>query len=212
MRKSKVAFIILLISLATGFFFTYKVVVSGSLVFDKSATSIFLRIFPEQTQSFFKLATTFGSKVGIGLVSIGLILWLWFKKRNFAGIVVTVIGVGLGNELNILLKNVIERPRPVLEHLVKVNSFSFPSGHAMVSIIVYMIVGYFLVKELKKDSIKWTAGVVLSLVVFLIGMSRVVLHVHFPSDIFGGFAIGYAWTYMVIIAYEAYLEKKAIRV
>ncbi len=212
MRKSKIAFIMLLFSVAIVFFFTYKVVVSESLSFDRSVTEVFFNIFPEQTYSFFKLATTFGSKIGIGVVSISLILWLWFMKKDFAGIVVVVVGVGLGNQLNELIKNIIDRPRPSLEHLVKVNSYSYPSGHAMVGIILYMVVAYFILKEIKMPSIKWLIGVWVARLIFLVGASRVVLQVHFPSDVFGGFAWGYIWVYMILFIYEGYLARKKIKI
>ncbi|MDF2902918.1 MAG: PA-phosphatase-like phosphoesterase [Bacillus sp. (in: firmicutes)] len=208
MRKSKIAFIMLLFSVAIAFFFTYKVVVSGSLAFDRSTTAMFFSVFPEQTRSFFKLMTIFGSKIGIGVVSISLILWLWFKKRDFVGIVVVVVGVGLGNELNQLIKNIIDRPRPSLEHLVKVNSYSYPSGHAMVGIILYMVVAYFIMKEINTSSFKWTIGILLTILIFLVGASRVVLQVHYPSDVFGGFAWGYIWVYIIFYIYEGYIDRK----
>lgn len=210
MRKSKIAFGLLLLSIAVAIYFTYGVIVNETLLFDEIFTAFFLQIFPEQTQSFFKIITQFGSKVGIALVGIAMILWLWFKKKNYPGIVFVLLTVAVGNELNDLIKNTIKRPRPELEHLVEVHSYSFPSGHAMVSIILYMVVAYFIFKELKTATAKWILGIVLGLLVFLIGVSRIVLYVHFPSDVFGGFAWGYIWFYLMVNIYERYIGRRSL--
>jgi undecaprenyl-diphosphatase len=210
MGKSKLAFMFLLISIVTAIYFTYEVIINKTLLFDEIFTAFFLKVFPEQTQSVFKIITFFASKIGIGLVGISLILWLWLKKKNYPGIVLVLVTVALGNELNDIMKNTIKRPRPELKHLVEVSSFSFPSAHAMVGMILYIVVGYFIVKELKTASAKWIVGLILGLLVFLIGVSRIVLHVHFPSDVFGGFAWGYIWVYLMINIHERYIGRRSL--
>jgi membrane-associated phospholipid phosphatase len=206
--RSKFAWMMLFFSIAAVIYFTAAVIIGETGEFDQSGTAILSAIFPEQTRRFFIMITYLGSKEGIAVIGIALILWLWFKKKNFAGIMTVVIAVALGNELNNLIKNMIKRPRPELEHLVYVNSYSYPSGHAMVGIILYMTLAYFIFKELKTASAKWLAGILFGFLVLLIGVSRVVLQVHYPSDVFAGFAWGYVWVFVVLLVYERFFSGK----
>lgn len=210
MKNSKFALIMLLVSIAASIIITYKVYANDIFAFDQSAAAFFLTVFPEQTQPFFKLITIMGSKTGIILIGISMIFWLWFKKKNLPGVILVLVAVALGNEFNNLLKDIIARPRPELNHFDAVDSYSFPSGHAMVGIILYMVVGYFLMKELKSSSAKIGAAIGLVLLTFLIGISRIILNVHYPSDVFAGFSWGYIWVYVLIIGYEGITNKKNI--
>ncbi len=210
MRKSKSAVIMLLVSIVVAIFITYKLVGAGSVPFDQSSFAFIRDIFPQSMQPLFIFITFFGSKYGFAIVGIALILWLWFWKKDFIGIATVVAAVAIGNELNLFFKDVILRPRPKLEHLVEVNSYSFPSGHAMVGLILYMIFAYFVIGDLQKLSTKWLVGLVFGLWILLIGVSRIVLQVHYPSDVLSGFALGYIWTYLMILGYEFLRFKKRV--
>lgn len=208
MRKSKVAFILLLLSVVIASILSYLVKSGGGVAFDQAIVSLITTIFPEQTQPFFRLIEILGEELGIAIVGIVMILWLWFKNGNYWGMALILFAVAVGNELNGLMKELIKRPRPEFANILEAEGFSFPSGHAMVGIILYIIVAYFIFQELNSVQGKWMVGVVLGLTMLLVGASRIVLQAHYPSDVIAGFAMGYIWTYIIILAYEVFSRRK----
>lgn len=175
----------------------------GSLWFDKVIASS-LNWVPESSHPFFIAITEMGDKVGIGILALITVLWLAIKKKDFAGIAAFVFAVALGNEVSKLLKDMVGRPRPEVEHLVDVKSLSFPSGHAMVGIILYLFIAYLILKHVENKNIRMLGAVLAGILILLIGMSRIVLHVHYASDVVGGYALGFIWVSLWIFLYEKY--------
>ncbi len=100
---------------------------------------------------------------------------------------------------NILLKHYINRARPTSEHLVIVETLSYPSGHAMSAMafygfLIYLFYTFKLNKLLKTGVITFLILLILS-----IGISRIYLGVHFPSDIAGGFIAGFIWVILCVL-------------
>src|SRR5690606_37350620 len=114
---------------------------------------------------FFKFLNTLGSKIGIGVISLLFVVWLRIRKKDYAGMAMFVFTVALGSLLNKWIKEIIARPRPELEHIVTIRSFSFPSSHAMMGMILYMLIGYFIVKELNSAGAKWLAGILAGIII-----------------------------------------------
>jgi undecaprenyl-diphosphatase len=113
-------------------------------------------------------------------------------RRRAAGL--TVASISLGAMLNPLLKLVFDRPRPVVvPHLVEATSSSFPSGHSMSSAIVYLTLGALVATQSASRTRGLYALGVASLLTALVGASRVVLGVHYPSDVLAGWAAGLIW-------------------
>jgi undecaprenyl-diphosphatase len=135
-------------------------------------------------------------------VALLTLLVLWITKRDYTAMATIALAVGLGNEVNKLLKNWIGRERPELEHLDEVASLSFPSGHAMVGIVLYMLIAYFLVKYIPSKTGKWLAAIGCTIIILLLGMSRIILHVHYPTDVIGGYAFGFIWAFLWMLIYE----------
>ena len=133
-----------------------------------------------------------GSAVALITLSLGLILLLK-NKKNSKIIVLNLILVFI---LNRILKLIIARPRPEVLKLVLENGYSFPSGHAMVSFGFYGFLIYLLNKNVNSKKIKYPLIVFLSLLILLIGISRIYLGVHYATDVIGGFII--AFIYLVI--------------
>lgn len=175
----------------------------GALWFDEVIASS-LNWIPESSHPFFIAITEMGDKVGIGILALITVLWLAIKKKDFAGIAAFVFAVALGNEVSKLLKDMVGRPRPEVEHLVDVKSLSFPSGHAMVGIILYLFIAYLILKHVENKNIRMLGAVLAGILILLIGMSRIVLHVHYASDVVGGYALGFIWVSLWIFLYEKY--------
>lgn len=136
-----------------------------------------------------KIITFFGSTLGIILVCLLCMMKSWkigFKISQHV-IIVAVI--------NQIMKIFVARSRPNVLRLVVESSYSFPSAHAMVSFALYGMIAYFLWRKMKPISI------ILMIFVFLIGISRIYLGVHFASDIIAGylFSLAYLNTFFVFM-------------
>ena len=120
--------------------------------------------------------------------------WLWREGRGrFAAALLLVILIGRG--LTEAQKYWIARARPDIEpHLVVVKTWSFPSGHATSSMIFYLVLAL-AIAPVGRRRIAASAAILLSL---LIGLSRVMLGVHWPSDVIGGWCFGLLWVLVTL--------------
>lgn len=106
-----------------------------------------------------------------------------------------VFGATLGAVLlTVLLKTYFARERPQLvPHLSIVHSFSFPSGHSMMASAVYLTLGTLLARWVPRRSLQIYIICVSLLLSVLVGLSRIYMGVHYPTDVLGGWAVGLAW-------------------
>lgn len=131
------------------------------------------------------------------LVTAGFVVagWIWWRHHPHLALAILVI-VLVGRGLAEVQKYSIARERPDLEqHLVVVKTSSFPSGHATSSMIFYLTVALALTAGTRWQRPAAAAAVLLSL---LIGTSRVMLGVHWPSDVIGGWAFGMLWVLLTL--------------
>lgn len=137
--------------------------------------------------------TALGGYAVLVLIVMITSIYLRLNHKTFAlrFLLMTVIG---GYALNRLLKTVIARSRPdELMHLSYVASKSFPSGHSMMSAIVYTTVGILLARGIQDRSVKRFVYAVPVGITVLVGISRVYLGVHYPTDVLAGWCCGYFW-------------------
>ena len=131
------------------------------------------------------------------LIGAGFLVaaWLWRRKRlHLALALLLVILVGRG--LSEVQKYWIARARPTLEpHLVVVKTSSFPSGHAASSMIFYLTLALALTAGTRWQRLAAALAITLS---FLVGVSRVMLGVHWPSDVVGGWTFGMLWVLLTL--------------
>ena len=131
------------------------------------------------------------------LVGAGFIVaaWLWWRSRARLALALLLV-VLLGRGPAEVQKLSIERARPTLEpHLVVVKTWSFPSGHAASSMIFYLTLALALAPEGPWRRFAAAGAILLSL---LIGLSRVMLGVHWPSDVVGGWSFGMLWVLLTL--------------
>jgi len=142
----------------------------------------------DELTSYMKFVTQVGDLYGY--IAIILILGFFLLlKRRFNLVIQIVLVVVSSALLNLVLKSLINRPRPYGEALVKVNFHSFPSGHAMSAIVFYGLMIYFLF-ELKSFNLKVLLSMICVLMIFFIGVSRIYLGVHYPTDVVAGYLGG----------------------
>ena len=143
----------------------------------------------------------------LALVSV-LVAVALLSRRSWFDAVAWLVAVLGGEALNLLLKDLFARPRPSFEHpLVVETSYSFPSGQAMESLVVYGMLAYFAVLTLRSQRMLVVTVSGAAVVVALIGFSRVYLGAHYVSDVVGGFAAGGAWLSAVITTREAMRQR-----
>lgn len=112
--------------------------------------------------------------------------------------------------LNSLIKGLIERERPAGPWLIEETGFSFPSGHAMVSIIFYGLIGYLVWVNVRSGrKAAWLVPVLTVALIMCIGLSRIYLGVHYPSDVLAGFAAGGAGLIGYIMAIHRLTDRRA---
>jgi membrane-associated phospholipid phosphatase len=201
-RLEKQLFMYSIIAGILGIYVLYLVTTAKEIGVDTFIAGL-LETNNDTVLTFFGYITELGSAIGIGSISLVTILWLGLKHKDYTGMATIALAVGLGNEVNKLLKNWIGRERPALEHLDEVASLSFPSGHAMVGIIIYMLIAYFFCKYIPSMLGKRVAVTICLMIIVLVGISRVILHVHYPTDVIGGFAFGFIWAFLWMLIYEA---------
>jgi undecaprenyl-diphosphatase len=137
--------------------------------------------------------TSLGSTAVLTFITVAAIGYLLIDEKRHAALLV-LAAIGGGAALSSLLKLGFERPRPELvSRLVEETTYSFPSGHAMLSAVTYLTLGALLARVHARRRLKaYLLGVALT-VTLVVGVSRVYLGVHWPTDVLAGWCAGAAW-------------------
>ena len=133
------------------------------------------------------------------LTGISICLLLLIKNKKVA--ISVLLNLILASLTNYILKQILQRPRPIEYRIIDENGYSLPSGHSMVSMAFYGYLIYLIYRQIKNKYIKWSLITLLSLLIISIGISRIYLGVHYTSDVIAGFlvAISYLIIYINII-------------
>ncbi|HSJ39176.1 MAG TPA: phosphatase PAP2 family protein, partial [Planococcus sp. (in: firmicutes)] len=141
-----------------------------------------------------------GDQWVIVLAGLAMMVYLWVHRKNYRGMFFVFLTIGAGNALNRILKETFERERPNFPYGLE--SFSFPSNHAMLSLLTLFTIAYFLTDHIAEKRVKalvWSAATVLTVA---IGLSRVAGLDHYFSDVLAGWFIGYTWFVAIAVWYE----------
>lgn len=141
--------------------------------------------------SFMLFITNFGSPLFLLIGSIVFVMYLFTKSKKDSLIFSAILYSGI--VLNFLLKNMFHRPRPTLISLVHETGYSFPSGHAMNSFVFYAAIAYFYLHVNRKIKNTVFVSILFGCIIILIGISRIYLGAHFPSDVIAGYMAGFFW-------------------
>jgi undecaprenyl-diphosphatase len=152
--------------------------------------------------------TALGSATVLGLTVLAVTGYLFLHGLYRNGLFIFVASTG-GWVLNWALKASFDRARPeVVPHLREVMTSSFPSGHALTSAAVYLTLGALLMRIAEGRLAKYYCIAIAMLLTFLVGCSRVLLGVHYPTDVVGGWLIGMSWA-LGCWTIERLLERRA---
>jgi undecaprenyl-diphosphatase len=158
-------------------------------------------------------ATPALTNVFLGIIALGsietvallglLVAGFFAMYRRWLHVWAWLLALGGSVAPNVLLKQLFERQRPSFpDPLLVETSYSFPSGHAMISLVLYGMLAYFAVLALKSWRARTTVVFGVPLLILLIGFSRTYLGVHYFSDVVAGFAAGGVWLSACITSME----------
>ncbi len=167
--------------------------------FDANTVQAFMGVRTPGTTQLFITISELGSTVFIGGLSVFLALYFLLRSRLswLAGLVVAMGGTAV---VVFLLKELIARTRPpaALEAYTE-TGFSFPSGHASMSLAFYGFLAYLAYKTFPESRYRVAAITIAGGLIWLIGFSRVYLGVHYPSDVAAGFIVAAVFLWFAIL-------------
>jgi undecaprenyl-diphosphatase len=133
------------------------------------------------------------------------VIWLLAERKWIEPAVLGICLFGIRFE-NQWFKDWFERERPSFDRVIEISGYSFPSGHAMISVAFFGLLTYLLIQNYSLLRHYSAAFYSLSaLFIFLVGFSRVYLGVHYPTDVLGGFAAGGTWLLICVLLYKSLL-------
>ena len=175
---------------------------------DISIANLFVVFRTDALTNVFSWITLLGkSQVILSFIAISVaLLWLWRKNYYIRSLFIAVTG---SEAFTYLGKQAFHRPRPEMAVYAE-QSFSFPSGHATISVAFYGFVGYLLIRFVQSWNRKVNIFFTTILIIIAIGFSRVYLGVHYISDIWSGYLVGTMWL-IIVISFSEWLGHKKKR-
>ena len=185
-------FFILVIILAT------KIVYGKELIIDKFAYDILVKQMRNPTlTTFMKFITKFSNTefiITIAVFFLMMFLYIIKNKKLAIGLSINLVGVA---SLNQILKEIFQRERPIGYRLIEMTGYSFPSGHAMVSMAFYGLLIYIIKRLVKNKKLKNLLISLNVIIIILVGISRIYLGVHYFSDVIAGYSISIIYLLIV---------------
>jgi len=193
------------IAAGTVFLSSIGSVIAGVLIFmpyiallDKKIFDFVLNFRSENFNKIFEVVTFLGNwQLILPFTILIAAFFLFLKKRTWFILILTSVA---GSELiSALIKNLVRRPRPEGAELIEADGFSFPSGHSVIAVAFFGTLAYIIWQSTRNHYLKKTTVYFLLLLIILIGFSRIILAVHWASDVAAGFILGLSWLGIAII-------------
>jgi undecaprenyl-diphosphatase len=195
-----------------------EVMEGETLAFDKKIILAFrkaddpsLPIGPAWMTSVLMDLTALGGPTVIALVVLATVGFLVLQTRYWTAFFIFMTALS-GEAVSYAMKGLFVRPRPtVVPHLREAFSSSFPSGHAMQSAIIYLTLGAVLMRIAESRLTKTYILAVAMFLTFVVGVSRVWLGVHYPTDVLAGWIVGLFWASLCWLVAQHYEVRAGIR-
>lgn len=157
-----------------------------------------------------ELFTWIGSGIPVVIITIlsMVVLYVFLRHRRellFLGCVIAGSAI-----LNSLLKLMFQRARPTIHRIIEVSGYSFPSGHSMAAFSLYGGLAFLIWKHIPTAAGRVLMIIVSAMFILMIGMSRIYLGVHYPSDVVGGYFMSGCWLAVCIWFYQRHLERVSL--
>ena len=171
------------------------VLIKENLVLDEKVYYLISKyLIYDNITPIFKIITFFASTYFF--IGLAILLLILIKNKKI-GLSICV-NLALSALTNFILKNIIQRPRPVGHNLIKEKGFSLPSGHSMVSMAFYGYLIYLIYKHIKNKCLKIILITLLCILILSVGISRVYLGVHYTTDVIAGYLLGLSYLIIFI--------------
>ena len=205
-QKKNIKWVIVLICISIFVYLMQAVWGSRVLPIDTSGYGFMSKHFISNSLTpVMRLITQFGGTILMIVWALASLV-LVKNKRIAISVVSNLVLIAL---LNNILKLIVRRARPTGFRLIAETGYSFPSGHSMVSMAFYGYLIYLIYKNVRNKKLRWTLITCFSLLILIIGMSRIYLGVHYTSDVFAGFlfSLGYLVIYTKLTDPIVFLKK-----
>lgn len=202
------AFIISVVSLIGFSFMAFIISRHNILAFDHTIISFVQGLETPSLTAIMKWFTFIGSGDSIMVIALIVMFFLYIVLHHRSELVFFIIVVMGAGFLNGILKDYFHRARPDLHRLIEIGGYSFPSGHAMSAMAVYGALAFLLWRHISTRFGRSLLIIFSAMMIFMIGISRVYLGVHYPSDIIGGYFASGFWLATAIWFYQKYKEKR----
>lgn len=195
-REVSIKFLILAALFITAIFIfgviTHEVVYDKEEVFDQKVFTYLDANVGNGLVPVMEVLTFFGSSTFLIPAYLIIIIYFFWRRKKHLAINILVIGV-TSTALMFAMKAFFRRSRPDLPLIRSIKTFSFPSGHTLSSFIFCSVLVYLVWKTHLSKTVKWLMSVFLIGLSLVIGLSRIILKVHFATDVIAGFLLGFAW-------------------
>ncbi len=162
---------------------------------------------PRLTQAM-TIISLFGYNVLVVGVIVSLIVFLWIRWRRAAALMaITMMGAGI---LDASLKQAFHRVRPQVFFGMAPTNYSFPSGHALASFCFYSVLAGLIAHRVKSMRLRLAVGVLAALIIAAIGLSRIYLGMHYPSDVVAGYLAAAMWV-STVLSLDSYRVRRRAR-
>ena len=172
-----------------------------------SKTAHLIQSFRPTGNAFFAFFTFLGNPMTVIIITTGFIIYFLIKKQRIEAAYLALTTIVFAGGLNFLLKQVFMRPRPVPHYYIDATGYSFPSGHADGSVLLYATLLLIFFRTLKKHQLQWLTSIIVIFIILMIGCSRVYFNVHYPTDIIGGWALGCG---LLFLTYPIFCHRRFI--
>jgi undecaprenyl-diphosphatase len=202
-----IAFLISVVSLIGFSFMSLLIADHKILLFDSRVIAAIQGQESPFLTGVMKTFTFIGSTPIVIILSLFILFFLYYVLHHRLELILFIATVGGSAVLNGILKQVFHRVRPELHRLISVSGYSFPSGHAMNAFTVYGIITFLLWRHIPSKLGRSILVLISVVMIATIGVSRIYLGVHYPSDIIGGYFASGFWLAIVIWFFQFYREK-----
>ncbi len=189
--------VLFLISIFVFAFLAKGVVEGKERNIDDSVFSFFNQFATPHVIRTMEIISFFGSIQFLFPAYVVLIGYFIVRKKYRNAVDIAIIGI-TSNALMFALKAIFHRQRPDLPIIKGIYTYSFPSGHALSSFILFSILIFIIRNGTLKRIYKWIATILLLSFSIIIGISRIILRAHFPTDVMASFCLGIVWVIVTL--------------
>jgi len=186
-------------SLAVFIEFSTNVFQKETFIFDNKVSLFIYSLRTPLLTEFMIFITNLGGANLLFPTALVIIFLIWRKHKNEALLFSLVSFMGFA--LNNLLKLLTQRIRPLISPLINQSTYSFPSGHAMNNFIFYALLSFFVFRFTRQKKMSIITVCISLVMVLLIGLSRIYLGVHYPTDVIAGYIAGF-WVFVTALLIE----------